>query len=58
MVTRITVIKELHGVELKEVTLIATNEIIYYEIYIDGEWVNKFKQKKTAFTMWRDLSGC
>ena len=58
MATKIEILKSKEGVELKEVTLVKTGEIIYYEIYIDGDWINKFKSKRVALSMWKDFAGC
>lgn len=49
-------IKSKNGVELREVMTIQTRVIVCYELYMDGELVNKFKDAKTANAMWKDFS--
>ena len=57
MATTYTLIKNKNGVELREVTLVSTGKVLCYEIYMDGEWVNKFSNLRTASSMWKDFVG-
>ena len=47
------VIASKNGVELRQITVI---EKIHYEIYMDGELLNKFYNLKVATSMWKDFS--
>ena len=42
-----------NGVELKQIT---TAVKVYFELYMDGELLNKFDNAKTAKSMWKDFS--
>lgn len=47
------IIASKNGVELRQITVV---EKIHYEIYMDGELLNKFYNLKTAKSMWKDFS--
>ena len=55
-VTETKTIKNKNGVELRVVTKTETNVTLHYELYMDGELVNKYKDAKTANAMWKDFS--
>ena len=42
-----------NGIELKQVTAIGK---VYFELYMDGELLNKFSNLKIAKAMWKDFS--
>lgn len=58
MPTTMITLKNKNGVELREIRANATNNVIGYEIYMDGEWINRFSNLKVATSMWKDFSGC
>lgn len=47
------IIANKNGVELRQITV---TEKVHYEIYMDGELLNKFYNLKTAKAMWKDFS--
>lgn len=47
------IIASKNGVELRQITV---TEKIHYEIFMDGELLNKFYNLKTAKAMWKDFS--
>ena len=47
------VIAKRNGVELHEISIL---EKIHWEVYMDGELVNKYYNLKTAKQMWKDFS--
>jgi len=57
MATTYNTLKTKNGVELREIVFLSTGEIVCYEIYMDGEWINKFKDKREASSMWKDFAG-
>lgn len=58
MPTTMTTIENRNGVELREIKSTATERVLCYELYIDGEWINRFSNLKTAKSMWKDFSAC
>lgn len=47
------VISKKNGITLTEVT---HKETVHYELYMDGELINKFYNVKTAKSMFKDFS--
>lgn len=47
------VLSSKNGIELKKITVAAK---IHYELYMDGDLLNKFKNLKTAQAMFKDFA--
>ena len=47
------IIANKNGVELRQITV---TKKVHWEIYMDGELLNKFYNLKTAKSMWKDFS--
>ena len=47
------IIASKNGIELRQVTV---TKKIHFELYMDGELLNKFYNLKTAKAMWKDFS--
>ena len=47
------IIADKNGITLKRITV---TEKIHWELFMDGELVNKFYNEKTAKAMWKDFS--
>ena len=52
-VSMIEILGSKNGVELKQVTVI---DKIHYDLYMDGEFLNRFYNLKTAKAMFKDFS--
>ena len=47
-----------NGVELRRVLQAATSVVMCYELYMDGEFLSRFKVEREARAMWKDFAGC
>ena len=47
------IIASKNGVELKQITI---TDKTHWELFMDGELLNKFYNLKTAKSMWKDFS--
>lgn len=47
------IIANKNGVELRQITV---TEKVHWELFMDGELLNKFYNLKTAKSMWKDFS--
>lgn len=47
-----------NGVELRRVLQAATSVVMCYELYMDGEFLSRYKNEKEARSMWKDFAGC
>ena len=47
------IIANKNGVELRQITV---TEKVHWELFMDGELLNKFYNLKTAKAMWKDFS--
>ena len=54
-VTETKIIGNKNGVTLKEIFTVITEKKMY-ELYLDGELINKFSNIKTAMAMYKDFS--
>jgi len=54
--TKSVTIKSKNGVDLREVKVIETETVLHYELYMDGELVNRYNSVKVATSMWKDFS--
>ena len=55
-ITKSVTLKSKNGVELRMVLTAETEQVICYELYADGDLLNKFKSEKTAVSMWKDFA--
>ena len=58
MATTMNKLNSANGVDLFEITMNSTGKVVSYEIYVDGEYFNRYHDKKLAKAMWKDFSGC
>lgn len=58
MATRTNIIENKNGIELHEIILNSNGSVLCYEIYFDGEYLNRFKSKREARSMWKAFAGC
>ena len=58
MATKIEILENKNGVELWEIVSVSTGKPICWELYMDGEWINRYHNKREARSMWKDFSGC
>lgn len=54
--TRSVILESKNGVDLRAVIVEKTETVTHYEIYMDGEFLNKFADMKKAKSMWKDFS--
>jgi hypothetical protein len=48
------VVANKNGVELRKITLTTK---VHFEIYIDGSFLYRYHNEKTAKSMWKDFAG-
>ena len=47
-----------NGIDLFEIVMNATGKVVSYEIYMDGEYMSRFTNKREATSVWKDFAGC
>ena len=55
-ITTASIIGNKNGIVLKEITMTSNSKACYFELYMDGELLNKFYNLKTAKAMFKDFS--
>ena len=55
-ITTSSIIANKNGIILKQVSMVATSQTRHFELYMDGELLNKFYNLKTAKAMFKDFS--
>ena len=57
MATRCNIMENENGVELREIILNSTGKTLCYEIYMDGDYINRLTSKREARQLWKAFAG-
>lgn len=58
MATTMNKLNSKNGIDLFEIVMNATGKVVSYEIYMDGEYMSRFTNKREATSVWKDFAGC